>query len=147
MFQTTNRLQSAPLAVCNDRRPTRLCLQRGNAEIFFSGKYEGACALHVLLQGRELPVPKQFHVFGRPRFNFSKVGTIADDNQLLLWQFGEGIDNEVHALIGDHPGGSQIILLLLFAKVKLMDVYRWIDNLCLSSVRFPYSTGYEFRDG
>ena len=129
-------LECAAFAVGDDRGTTGLGFNWGDAEVFFGGENECFSMLHLVLEDFEGLVAHHRDVSPGNCFRLLEVGTVADDDELLVGHLVEGFDDQLDFLIGYHARGGQIIVLLVLAAGKGIDIDWRIDDVGFAAVDF-----------
>lgn len=129
-------LKSAAFSVGNNRGAAGLGFDRGNAEIFLGGEYEGLRVLHLVLEDFKGLVPHHRNVGLSNGLGLIEVGAIADDDELFVRHLVEGLNDQLDFLVGHHARGSQIVVLLVFAAGEGIDIDRRIDDIGFATVDF-----------
>lgn len=129
-------LQSAAFAVGDDGSAAGLGFDRGNAEIFLSGEYEGLRVLHLVLEDFKGLVPHHRNVGLSNGLGLLEVGTVADDDKLPIGHLVIGFDDQFDFLVGHHARGGQIVILLVLAAGEGIDIDWRVDDVGFATVDF-----------
>ena len=129
-------LEGAAFAVGDDGGATGLGFNWGDAEVFFGGKDECFGVLHLILEDFEGLVAHHRDVGLGYCFRLLKVGAIADDDELLVGHFVEGLNDQLDFLVGHHTRGGQVVVLFVLAASKGIDIDWRINDIGFAAVDF-----------
>ena len=139
--------EGAAFAVGDDGCAAGLGLDGGDAEVFFSGEYEGFGVLHFVPEHLKGLVAHHRDVGARDGFGLLKVGAVADDDEVTLRHLVKGLDDEFDFLVGDEARGGQVVVLLVLAAGECCDVDGRVDDVSLAAVDFLDATRDESAVG
>lgn len=128
--------EGAAFAVGDDGCAAGLGLDGGDAEVFFSGEYEGLGVLHFVPEHLEGLVAHHRDVGAREGFGLLEVGAVADDDEVTLRHLVKGLDDEFDFLVGDEARGGQVVALLVLAAGEGCNVDGRVDDVGLAAVDF-----------
>lgn len=129
-------LEGAAFAVGDDGGAAGLGLDWGDAEVFFGGEDKCLGVLHLVFEDFEGLVAHHRDVGLGYCFRLLEVGTVADDDELFVGHLVKGFDNQLDFLVGHHARGGQIIVLLVLAAGKGIDINWRIDDVGFAAVDF-----------
>lgn len=145
-------LECAAFAVGDDGGATGLGFNWGDAEVFFGGKDECFGVLHLILEDFERLVAHHRDVGLGDCFRLLKVGTVADDDELLVGHLIEGFDDQLDFFIGYHARGGQVVILFVLTASESIDIDWRVDDIGFAAVDFldaardEAAVGYEVID-
>lgn len=128
--------ESTAFAVGDDGGAAGLGLDWGDAEVFFGGKDEGFGVLHLVLEDFEGLIAHHLNVRLGNGLCLLEVGTVADDDELLVGHLVEGFDDELDLLVGHHARGGQVVVLFVLAAGEGRDIDWRVDDVSFAAVNF-----------
>src|ERR1700712_5120574 len=129
-------VQCATTAVGDDRGAAGLRLDQGNAEIFLCGEHECTGTLHQIDQIRLRDDAPELDVRppGGSQTHPIILRSVPYDDEATPGHAGEGLDDDVGALVRHEPAGEQEELLLGYPDVEPLDIDRRMNDRCVTSV-------------
>lgn len=129
-------LEGAAFAVGDDGGAAGLCFDWGDTEVFFSGEDKSFSMLHLVLEDFEWLVAHHGDIGLGDGLGLLEVGTVANDDELFVGHLVKGFDNQLDFLVGHHARGGQIVILLVLAAGKGIDINWRIDDVGFAAVDF-----------
>src|SRR5205823_3287396 len=124
-----------------------LGLDRDDPEVFLGGEYERLRPLHVVAHDFARLVAQEGDVRAGFGANLLELGARADNDEPAVRHPAERLNDQVHSLVGDHPGGGEVEILLDAARGKLFHVHRRVDRGRLAAVDLVHAAGNEVGVG